>query len=89
MNEAKAIGTPATVSLPSRFDFSVFWARSGFQSAVTGPGDKPPVGPRPGFGDKTSAMNLAFAKGQLQMTYPTARALETATCRPSAQSRMF
>jgi len=43
------------------FDFTVFWARSGFQSAVTnGSGVSRPVGPRPGFGDKTSAMNIAF-----------------------------
>ncbi|HLY84119.1 MAG TPA: CoA transferase, partial [Acidimicrobiales bacterium] len=43
------------------FDFTVFWARSGFQSAVTkGSGLDRPVSPRPGFGDKTSAMNIAF-----------------------------
>jgi crotonobetainyl-CoA:carnitine CoA-transferase CaiB-like acyl-CoA transferase len=57
---ADAVGVKGPESGKPGFDFSVFWARSGFQSAVTGPGDKPPVGPRPGFGDKTSAMNLAF-----------------------------
>ena len=43
------------------FDFGVFWARAGFQSAVSkGSGMPRPVSPRPGFGDRTSAMNIAF-----------------------------
>jgi crotonobetainyl-CoA:carnitine CoA-transferase CaiB-like acyl-CoA transferase len=43
------------------FDFGVFWARAGFQSAVSkGSALDRPVLPRPGFGDRTSAMNLAF-----------------------------
>jgi crotonobetainyl-CoA:carnitine CoA-transferase CaiB-like acyl-CoA transferase len=43
------------------FDFGVFWARAGFQSAVSkGSALDRPVVPRPGFGDRTSAMNLAF-----------------------------
>ena len=43
------------------FDFGVFWARAGFQSAVSkGSRLDRPVSPRPGFGDRTSAMNLAF-----------------------------
>ena len=43
------------------FDFTVFWARSGFQSAATGgSGLHQPVSPRPGFGDKTAAVSIAF-----------------------------
>jgi len=42
------------------FDYSVFWGRAGVAHAVAGPDASEPVTPRPGFGDRTSSMNIAF-----------------------------
>jgi crotonobetainyl-CoA:carnitine CoA-transferase CaiB-like acyl-CoA transferase len=42
------------------FDYSVFWGRAGVAHAVAGPDAAEPVTPRPGFGDRTSSMNIAF-----------------------------
>ncbi|HXK26407.1 MAG TPA: CoA transferase [Myxococcota bacterium] len=42
------------------YDMSAFWSRGGVAHSLTPPGAARPVGQRPGFGDHTSAMNLAF-----------------------------
>jgi crotonobetainyl-CoA:carnitine CoA-transferase CaiB-like acyl-CoA transferase len=42
------------------YDYSVFWGRGGVAHAVAGPDAPVPVTPRPGFGDRTSSMNIAF-----------------------------
>jgi crotonobetainyl-CoA:carnitine CoA-transferase CaiB-like acyl-CoA transferase len=42
------------------YDMSAFWSRGGVAHSLTPPGAERPVGQRPGFGDHTSAMNLAF-----------------------------
>ncbi len=42
------------------YDMSAFWSRGGVAHALTAPGAERPVGQRPGFGDHTSALNLAF-----------------------------
>jgi len=42
------------------FDMSVFWSRGGVADSLTAPGADRPVAQRPGFGDHTSALNLAF-----------------------------
>jgi len=42
------------------YDMSAFWSRGGVAHSVTPPDAERPVSPRPGFGDHTSAMNLAF-----------------------------
>ena len=42
------------------YDMSVFWSRGGVADALTEPGAERPVAQRPGFGDHTSALNLAF-----------------------------
>ena len=42
------------------YDMSVFWSRGGVADALTAPGAERPVAQRPGFGDHTSALNLAF-----------------------------
>ena len=55
-----AVGPRGPQSGKPGYDFSVFWGRSGFLSAVSGVDADAPVSPRPGFGDRTSAMNLAF-----------------------------
>jgi crotonobetainyl-CoA:carnitine CoA-transferase CaiB-like acyl-CoA transferase len=47
------------VNRPS-YDMSAFWSRGGVAHSLTPPDAERPVGQRPGFGDHTSAMNLAF-----------------------------
>lgn len=42
------------------YDMSAFWSRGGVAHSLTPPGAERAVGQRPGFGDHTSAMNLAF-----------------------------
>jgi crotonobetainyl-CoA:carnitine CoA-transferase CaiB-like acyl-CoA transferase len=42
------------------YDMSAFWSRGGVAHALTSPGAERLVGQRPGFGDHTSALNLAF-----------------------------
>lgn len=42
------------------YDYSVFWGRAGISHAVAGPDAPVPVTPRPGFGDRSSSMNIAF-----------------------------
>jgi len=42
------------------YDMSAFWSRGGVAHALTMPGAERLVGQRPGFGDHTSALNLAF-----------------------------
>ena len=42
------------------YDMSVFWSRGGVADALTLPDAERPVVQRPGFGDHTSALNLAF-----------------------------
>lgn len=57
---ADGVGLRGPESGKPGYDFSVFWARSGFLDAVTGRKAERPVSPRPGFGDRTAAMSLAF-----------------------------
>jgi crotonobetainyl-CoA:carnitine CoA-transferase CaiB-like acyl-CoA transferase len=57
---ADAVGLRGPESGKPGYDFSVFWGRSGFLDAASGPHAAEPTSPRPGFGDKTSAMNIAF-----------------------------
>jgi crotonobetainyl-CoA:carnitine CoA-transferase CaiB-like acyl-CoA transferase len=57
---ADAVGVRGPESGKPGYDFSVFWGRSGFLDAVSGPHAEHPSFPRPGFGDKTAAMNIAF-----------------------------
>jgi crotonobetainyl-CoA:carnitine CoA-transferase CaiB-like acyl-CoA transferase len=42
------------------YDMSAFWSRGGVAHSLTQPGAERAVGQRPGFGDHTSALNLAF-----------------------------
>ena len=42
------------------YDMSAFWSRGGIAHALTAPEAEQPASQRPGFGDHTSAMNLAF-----------------------------
>jgi crotonobetainyl-CoA:carnitine CoA-transferase CaiB-like acyl-CoA transferase len=42
------------------YDMTAFWARGGMAHTLSPPGMTPPVGQRPAFGDRTSAMSLAF-----------------------------
>jgi len=42
------------------YDMSAFWSRGGVAHSLTPPDAERAVGQRPGFGDHTSAMNLAF-----------------------------
>lgn len=49
----------ADANRPS-YDMSAFWSRGGVADSLTPPGAERPVMQRPGFGDHTSAMNLAF-----------------------------
>ena len=42
------------------YDMSAFWSRGGVGHTLTAPGADRVVGQRPGFGDHTSALNLAF-----------------------------
>jgi crotonobetainyl-CoA:carnitine CoA-transferase CaiB-like acyl-CoA transferase len=42
------------------YDMSAFWSRGGLAHALTAPDADRPVQQRPGFGDHTTAMNLAF-----------------------------
>ncbi|MDG2306739.1 MAG: CoA transferase [Candidatus Binatia bacterium] len=42
------------------YDMSAFWSRGGVAHSLTPPDADRAVGQRPGFGDHTSAMNLAF-----------------------------
>jgi crotonobetainyl-CoA:carnitine CoA-transferase CaiB-like acyl-CoA transferase len=42
------------------YDLSAFWSRGGVAHSLTPPAAQEPVGIRPGFGDHTSATNLAF-----------------------------
>ena len=44
----------------SSYDMSAFWSRGGIAHSLTPPDADGPVGQRPGFGDHTSAMSLAF-----------------------------
>jgi crotonobetainyl-CoA:carnitine CoA-transferase CaiB-like acyl-CoA transferase len=57
---ADAVGQRGPEAGKPGYDFSVFWARAGFLDAVTPNGADQLVQPRPGFGDKTAAMSLAF-----------------------------
>jgi crotonobetainyl-CoA:carnitine CoA-transferase CaiB-like acyl-CoA transferase len=57
---ADAVGQRGPDAGKPGYDFSVFWARAGFLDAVTPKGSEVLVQPRPGFGDKTAAMSLAF-----------------------------
>jgi crotonobetainyl-CoA:carnitine CoA-transferase CaiB-like acyl-CoA transferase len=42
------------------YDMSAFWSRGGLAHTLTPPDAERPVSQRPGFGDHTTAMNLAF-----------------------------
>jgi len=42
------------------YDMSAFWSRGGVAHSLTPPDAENAVGQRPGFGDHTTAMNLAF-----------------------------
>jgi crotonobetainyl-CoA:carnitine CoA-transferase CaiB-like acyl-CoA transferase len=42
------------------YDMSAFWSRGGIAHSITPPDAERPAQPRPGFGDHTTAMNLAF-----------------------------
>jgi crotonobetainyl-CoA:carnitine CoA-transferase CaiB-like acyl-CoA transferase len=42
------------------YDMSAFWSRGGVAEALTAPGAERPVAQRPGFGDHSSALSLAF-----------------------------
>jgi crotonobetainyl-CoA:carnitine CoA-transferase CaiB-like acyl-CoA transferase len=55
-----AVGRRGAEAGKPGFDYSVFWGRGGVAHAVAGPGAPEPVTPRPGFGDRTSSMNIAF-----------------------------
>jgi crotonobetainyl-CoA:carnitine CoA-transferase CaiB-like acyl-CoA transferase len=57
---ADAVGVRGPEAGKPGYDFSVFWGRSGLLDAVSGPHADQPALPRPGFGDKTAAMNIAF-----------------------------
>jgi crotonobetainyl-CoA:carnitine CoA-transferase CaiB-like acyl-CoA transferase len=49
----------ADANKPS-YDMSAFWSRGGVAHSLTALDAERPVGQRPGYGDHTSAMNLAF-----------------------------
>ncbi|WP_207935917.1 CoA transferase [Actinomadura sp. KC216] len=57
---ADAVGPEGPESGKPGYDMSAFWARSGIAHALTEEGAERPTRQRPGFGDKTGAMNLAF-----------------------------
>lgn len=57
---ADAVGTRGPEAGKPGYDMSVYWARSGIAHALTDPTWDHPVRQRPGFGDKTGAMNIAF-----------------------------
>jgi len=42
------------------YDMSAFWSRGGVAHSITPPDAERPASQRPGFGDHTTAMNLAF-----------------------------
>ena len=42
------------------YDMTAFWSRGGMAHTLSAPGTDPPVGQRPAFGDRSSAMSLAF-----------------------------
>jgi crotonobetainyl-CoA:carnitine CoA-transferase CaiB-like acyl-CoA transferase len=42
------------------YDMSAFWSRGGIAHSITPPDAEHPAAQRPGFGDHTTAMNLAF-----------------------------
>jgi crotonobetainyl-CoA:carnitine CoA-transferase CaiB-like acyl-CoA transferase len=42
------------------YDMTAFWSRGAMAHTLSGPGIHPPVGQRPAFGDRSSAMSLAF-----------------------------
>jgi crotonobetainyl-CoA:carnitine CoA-transferase CaiB-like acyl-CoA transferase len=53
-------GTRGTESNRPAYDMSAFWSRGGVAHSLTPLDAERPVGQRPGFGDHTTAMNLAF-----------------------------
>ncbi|GAA4232721.1 crotonobetainyl-CoA:carnitine CoA-transferase CaiB-like acyl-CoA transferase [Streptosporangium album] len=57
---ADAVGRSGPDAGKPGYDMSAFWARGGIAHALTDPAWDHPVRQRPGFGDKTGAMNIAF-----------------------------
>ncbi|TYK44460.1 CaiB/BaiF CoA transferase family protein [Actinomadura decatromicini] len=57
---ADAVGPAGPDAGKPGYDMSAFWARGGIAHALTEEGAERPTRQRPGFGDKTGAMNLAF-----------------------------
>ncbi|MCH2173501.1 CoA transferase [Myxococcota bacterium] len=49
----------AEANRPS-YDMTAFWSRGAMAHTLSRPGMEPPVGQRPAFGDRSSAMSLAF-----------------------------
>ncbi len=42
------------------YDMTAFWSRGGMAHTLSRPGTEPPVGQRPAFGDRSSALSMGF-----------------------------